>query len=272
MKEKYRTSKQVKDITGISSRRLKYFIERDIIKPSHEEMQGDKKIYLYSESDVFKIKQIMLYKDLDYSEEDIKRIVQSKDFNHKKVLDEQIEKMREKKKQIENKLLVLEMIRLLYETSEKSNKEVGDIDISDFDNDINKYAVEMLSPDKEDEVDLGIAQISYEINNNIDKYKEMLLTVNEWINGTKNAMREGPESELAQQAIARMYEIVDPLIENEDNKFAKIYPLFILRLIRTFSVETMADLIFGKENSSDFLEKAIIEYIDKKEETVWTKW
>ena len=271
MKKTYRTTKQVKEITGISSRRLKYFIERDIIKPSHEEKQGDKKVYFYSESDVLKIKQIMLYKELDYSEEDIKRIVQSKDFNHKKALDEQIVEMRKKKKQIENKLLVLEMIRLLYETSEKGNKEVGNVDISDFDNDIDKYAIEMLSPDKEDEVDLGIAQISYEINNNIDKYREALLTANEWVTDTKNAMNEEPESKLAQQAIEKMYEIMNPLFENEDDKFAKIYPLFILRLIRTFSVETLADLVFGKANSSDFLEKAIIEYIDKKEETVWTK-
>ena len=52
----YYTMDEVANITGISKRTLKYYVERKIIIPSSERCEEQKKYWLYSESDISKIK------------------------------------------------------------------------------------------------------------------------------------------------------------------------------------------------------------------------
>ena len=77
----YYTLDEVANITGISKRTLKYYVERKIIIPSSERNEGQKKYWLYSDSDIGKIKQIALYRELNYSVDSIKKIISAEDFD-----------------------------------------------------------------------------------------------------------------------------------------------------------------------------------------------
>ena len=91
--EKYRTLSEVSKETGLSTREIKYYIERRIIKPTKVERKGSKVYNLYSSADVIKIQQIALYRELGYSNDQVKTLVSDPNFEWKKALDSQIIEM-----------------------------------------------------------------------------------------------------------------------------------------------------------------------------------
>ena len=58
--DKLYTIGEVSEITGIEKRTLKYYVERKIIFPSHKKSEGGKEYWLYTEDDIFRIRQITL--------------------------------------------------------------------------------------------------------------------------------------------------------------------------------------------------------------------
>ncbi len=149
----------------ISERVLKYYVECKLFKPSKiVHSSSGKKTYLYfTDSDVNKIKQIQLYKELGYSSEDIKKYISKPEFDWKSALGSQISELREKKKHYENLITVAETMRYYYENGLTDGQI---LDISDFGNNLDSFALGTFASD--------------------DISKEALINVNQDISGGMN--------------------------------------------------------------------------------------
>jgi len=72
------TVNEVSKISGVSIRTLQYYDNIGLLKPVCHTKAGYR---LYDESSLGLLQQIMLYKELEFSLSDIKKILQSKDFD-----------------------------------------------------------------------------------------------------------------------------------------------------------------------------------------------
>jgi len=84
------TVKQLSNLAGVSPRTLHYYDEIGLLKPTSVEDNGYRR---YGEQAVYQLQQILFYRELDFSLEEIKEIVTRPDFNllhaleqHKKAL------------------------------------------------------------------------------------------------------------------------------------------------------------------------------------------
>ncbi|TYQ16186.1 UNVERIFIED_CONTAM: DNA-binding transcriptional MerR regulator [Acetivibrio alkalicellulosi] len=86
-------------LAGISSRTLRYYDQIDLLKPARINSSGYR---LYSEVEVDMLQQILFYRELGLSLEDIKNIVTSPSFNRTEALQQHHIKLLDKKIQLES--------------------------------------------------------------------------------------------------------------------------------------------------------------------------
>ena len=84
-------------IAGISTRTLRYYDEIGILKPARINSVGYR---IYGENEVNKLQQILFYRELGVSLEEIKKLIYAPSFDIKKALMEHYEKLLAKKEQI----------------------------------------------------------------------------------------------------------------------------------------------------------------------------
>ena len=85
-------------LAGISTRTLRYYDEIGILKPARINSSGYR---IYGEAEVNRLQQILFYRELGVSLEDIKEIVTSPSFDGAAALREHREKLLEKRKQLD---------------------------------------------------------------------------------------------------------------------------------------------------------------------------
>jgi DNA-binding transcriptional MerR regulator len=92
------TVKQLSKMAGVTPRTLHHYDNIDLLKPSHI---GDNGYRYYGEEALLKLQQILFYRELDFSLEDIKKIMGRRDFDvlkaletHKESLSNQMERMK----------------------------------------------------------------------------------------------------------------------------------------------------------------------------------
>ena len=260
--EKLYTLGQVAERTGIDKRTLKYYVERKIIIPSKKSYQGKKGYWLYTEKDIIKIKQIALYRELGYSAQQIKYIINSPNFSWITVLDHQIKDFKAKKRHLENLIFAAEMMRY---SSEVETKRI-DFDISDFDNDIDRFAVSTFGTDEDDVMAQGLEEVSNDIEQclRISDIKEQGQKTFEILTHLRKIMDNDPSSAKTQETIFEIITFFSSILNEEEINSKDI--LFGLRLISNLSVDRISDLIFSKEGSLDFLIKALQIHCDKIKE------
>lgn len=83
---KQHTVKQLAEISGVTVRALHHYDEIGLLKPSHRTDAGYR---LYEEKDLMRLQQILLYRELDFSLEDIKQILDDPEFDLKTSLSDQ---------------------------------------------------------------------------------------------------------------------------------------------------------------------------------------
>ncbi|WP_040213090.1 MerR family transcriptional regulator [Clostridium polynesiense] len=115
------TVQQLGNLAGISTRTLRYYHEIGILKPARINSSGYR---IYGEKEVDKLQQILFYRELGVGLEDIKKIVDSPDFNALAALKEHQYKLLDKRKQLD---LLIENVNKTIALSEgrikMSNKE-----------------------------------------------------------------------------------------------------------------------------------------------------
>lgn len=93
------TVKEISKITGISIRTLHYYDQIGLLKPTEITDAGYR---LYNDESLERLQQILLYRELEFSLKDIKKIIESSDFDKTKILEQQIELLTMKKEHLEN--------------------------------------------------------------------------------------------------------------------------------------------------------------------------
>lgn len=92
------TVQKLGKMAGISTRTLRYYDEIDILKPARINSSGYR---IYGQQEVDKLQQILFYRELGVSLDDIKSMVTSPEFDGTKALREHREKLLEKREQLD---------------------------------------------------------------------------------------------------------------------------------------------------------------------------
>lgn len=88
------TVKEVCELAGISARTLRHYDAIGLLEPS---ARSDAGYRLYSEADMERLQQILLFRELEFPLSDIRKILEALDFNRKKALEQQIELLKLKR-------------------------------------------------------------------------------------------------------------------------------------------------------------------------------
>jgi len=97
-----RSIKEVSELSGVSRRTLQYYDRIGLLKPTSVTQAGYR---LYDDEAIETLQQILLYRELQFPLKDIRRIMQSSDFDRNRALEEQIELLTMKKEHLDNLIL-----------------------------------------------------------------------------------------------------------------------------------------------------------------------
>ena len=92
-----RTVHEVSAIAGVSIRTLQHYDNIGLLQPAKRSTAGYR---LYSEGDLVRLQQILLFRELGFSLKDIRRIVSSSDFEQTRALSMQIELLELKRERL----------------------------------------------------------------------------------------------------------------------------------------------------------------------------
>ena len=102
------TVKEVSRLSGVSIRTLHYYDALGLLVPAVTTAAGYR---LYSGADLERLQQILLYRELEFPLKDIKRIIDSPDFDRSRALDQQIELLRLRREHIDGLISFAEQLR-----------------------------------------------------------------------------------------------------------------------------------------------------------------
>lgn len=250
------TIREVSRLTGLDKRTIKYYVERKMIQPSDKKVQGSKETWLYSETDVTKIRQVALYRQLGYSSEKIRKIILSPGFDWEDVLNEQIEELKKKKRHFENAIFAAECMRYATESEQKWIA----FDSSDFGNDIDQFVMDCFSTDEDSFVEQSIEKVSEELTRGLGTFdlKQQLSKIIEIREKLKNTLEFTPNSKEVQTTLSNMFCQISA--ESDMNELTPTDFLFAFRLMSSLSIERIVDVLFSKQGATDFLLSALEEY------------
>lgn len=104
-----RTVHEVSELVGVSIRTLQYYDKIGLFTPSEYTEAGYR---LYDDTDLERLQQILLFRELEFPLKDIKKIINNPDFDKSKALEQQIELLMLKKEHIENLIILAREIKL----------------------------------------------------------------------------------------------------------------------------------------------------------------
>lgn len=81
------TVKEVSNLTGVSIRTLQYYDKIGLLHPAHRTQAGYR---LYDDTALERLQQILLFRELEFSLEDIRKILKNPEFDREKALEQQI--------------------------------------------------------------------------------------------------------------------------------------------------------------------------------------
>ena len=95
---------EVSKLTGVSIRMLHHYDKIRLLEPSK---RTDSNYRMYNDDDIARLYQILLFKELEFPLQEIKQILDDKDFNREEVLKAQRNLIFEKKKRLESSWLII---------------------------------------------------------------------------------------------------------------------------------------------------------------------
>ena len=106
------TIQKLARLAGVSTRTLRYYDEIELLKPARLNSSGYR---IYGQNEVNSLQQIMFYRELGVQLEVIREIMTTPDFDRKEALNEHLEKLVEKRNQID---LLIENVNKTIENKE----------------------------------------------------------------------------------------------------------------------------------------------------------
>lgn len=104
------TVNEVSKLTGVSIRTLQYYDKIGLLKPASYTESGYR---LYDDTALEMLQQILLFRELEFSLKEIKKIISGADFDKNKALEQQITLLTMKKEHLENLILFARGIQML---------------------------------------------------------------------------------------------------------------------------------------------------------------
>lgn len=248
---RFYTIGEVAEMTGINKRTLKYYVERKMIKPSSKKIEGGKESWLYSKSDIGKIRQIALYRELGYSADDIRNIIKAPGFDWSKNLCIRIDDLKQKKQHLENVIFAAEFMRYVNDTEHTWSE----FDISDFDNDIDRFANSVFTVGEEQITEQATGKIYADLvkgvnaNNTQEQWQRLLAIIGD----IREAMKYEPDSEEAQRGLTQFFCLISEMISDEEEQ---LDALMMLRIIANLSIDRAIDISIGKPGATNYIAKA----------------
>lgn len=278
--KKYKTTGEVARELGISIRELKYYREQGYFVPSKIEKRGNKTICYYDLNDIQRLNQVKLYKELGYSVNQIKDIFEEKDFNRKLILKNQIKELRKQKKHIQNLLIAAEFLDMLY------IEEDDDVfSLQDVDGNIDVFAngmYEMFSDDGEKNIEEGTLQLSStfdqifskknkkQIENDGDTLIYLIERIRTIVQNYDVNNDSSIEFSNCFNDLLRIFYNYFPKDELKNDALSetqhKALILFVYRFMTSLSVETLVDIFFAKQGSTEIIEELLHDYLKKGDE------
>lgn len=103
------TVHEVSKLTGVSIRTLHYYDEIGLLHPPVTTEAGYR---MYDDTSLERLQSILLFKELEFPLKDIKRILDSPEFDQREALEQQIKLLTMKKEHIENLITFAKQIKL----------------------------------------------------------------------------------------------------------------------------------------------------------------
>ena len=103
------TVHEVSRLTGVSVRALQYYDGIGLLRPAEYTEAGYR---LYDEAALERLQQILLFRELEFPLKEIRRILESPDFDRKKALEQQIELLTIKREHIDDLIRLAQGIKL----------------------------------------------------------------------------------------------------------------------------------------------------------------
>ncbi|CAM3372974.1 MerR family transcriptional regulator [Marinicrinis lubricantis] len=193
------TVQKLGHLAGVSSRTLRYYDEIGILKPARTNSSGYR---IYGQNEVDKLQQILFYRELGVSLDEIREIMNDPDFDRAKALEEHHRKLLDKRKQLE--LLIANVERTMASTE-------GRITMNDkqkfegfkqqmIDENEQKYGKEIREKYGDETVNQSNEKLQ---NMTPEQYEEVTRLSNEVKDTLAEAFETGdPASDIAQKAAA----------------------------------------------------------------------
>ena len=115
------TVKQLSELAHITPRTLRYYDQIDLLKP---DSIGDNGYRHYSDESLLKLQQILFYRELDISLEQIKEIMNQKEYDLQLALEEHKKQLGRRIKRLENLIATVDQTLKVVKGEEKMNKKV----------------------------------------------------------------------------------------------------------------------------------------------------
>ncbi|WP_442601843.1 MerR family transcriptional regulator [Paenibacillus sp. KN14-4R] len=192
--------KEVADIAGVSVRTLHHYDEIDLLTPQSVNQAGYR---LYTEHELKRLQHILFFKEIGFSLEEIKRILDSPEFDQKQALLTHKELLEQKKKRLEDIIqTVNNTIEALEGGSQMSKQEMFEgFDMSAIEEHKNKYEAEAREKYGDSTMDA--------VNKRTNAYSKgdwsHIMGENERIYAKVIAgMDNGPDDPMVQEAVAAL--------------------------------------------------------------------
>ncbi|MGN0060426.1 MAG: MerR family transcriptional regulator [Coriobacteriales bacterium] len=118
-----KTVGQVSELAGVSIRTLRYYDKIGLLSPSSRSDAGYR---LYSDDDLRRLQQIFLFRELEFSLEDIRRVLDSPGFDRERALDQQVELLRMRRQHLDDLIELAESLRAESLRAESLRGKEGD--------------------------------------------------------------------------------------------------------------------------------------------------
>ncbi len=244
---------EVAKLSGVSVRMLHHYDNIGLLTPSDK---NDKNYRLYSDEDVKRLYQILIFKELEFSLKEIKNILDDENFDREKALRLQRELIVEKRKRMDNILNSIdEVIDNLEGDKAMSNKDFKAFSYEEIKKHEEKYK-------EETEKRYGKSNAYKECNDKTGKYSK-----NDWENISKEA--DEIYKKLAGLMDRQLEDTeVQDLVDQWRNHISKNYYNCTIDIFRGLALMYVADERFTKnidkykDGLAQFLSDAMNVYCD----------
>lgn len=105
-----KTVKEVSELTGVSVRTLHYYDNIGLLKPTEVTPAGYR---MYDDTALERLQQILLFRELEFPLKEIRDILESRDFDRNRALEQQIELLTLKREHLDNLITLARGLKLL---------------------------------------------------------------------------------------------------------------------------------------------------------------